>query len=710
MATLDINGRKVNVDDGFLKLSPEEQNATVEEIAKTLGTSPAAEPSAPMSADPAPVAPAPAAAESEPKGLLRTIRDAVHAPTRALTNGILLGLGDRARAGMGATIGDGTYGENLKKEQAETEDFRSAHPIASPVLEGVGNVAMPLAAIGAASKGTSLLTKTLYGMGAGATMGGIQGAIDSKDWTDLPQTAKSAATGTAIGATIGGAIPVVGKAAGAGYRMVADVLKGRADGVSRRASGHLVSAMEADTPAAVKDQLTRLGPDAMLADAGPAFLGKAQGASLNSDEGRSILQNALGNRDRATNSRIMSDVDRALGPAEDPQTVTNAIRARRTEVDNVAYPAALDIAPPVRTSRIMQDLEDFIPHAVGLEQRALQNLRDMMTRYERRPRMDPFSGRQEIDNRGQLLWDNVPVSQNDARVLHKVKQELDNVIEHDAPGLGVPAAALTRQQYALKQMRHALNEALEQQVPGYAAANRQSAMLARRGDAVELGTKYLGDGKTTASPGRFLDEFEQLEAGERIAFAKGSRGEINRKLGTKANDLQALRGELQGEGGWNTAKIATVHGDEAANELMATVERNLKFRDTHHKVVENSQTAQRQAAANAMKPSSVGENDIITPAASATGLILTALKRAGLKSYNIATEAGRARARSEVAKVLTAQGAERDRHVQAIIDAISARQGNAASAPNAGNLAALTAAMLANGAARGGPTTRLEAR
>ena len=54
--------------------------------------------------------------------------------------------------------------------------------------------------------------------------------------------------------------------------------------MSRGAAQHLVSAMEADGPAAVQAHVKELGPDAMLVDAGPAFLGKGQGASLNSDE------------------------------------------------------------------------------------------------------------------------------------------------------------------------------------------------------------------------------------------------------------------------------------------------------------------------------------------------------------------------------------------------------------------------------------------
>jgi hypothetical protein len=38
MPTLTINGRDVDVDDGFLKLPPDQQNAAVDEIAKGMGT------------------------------------------------------------------------------------------------------------------------------------------------------------------------------------------------------------------------------------------------------------------------------------------------------------------------------------------------------------------------------------------------------------------------------------------------------------------------------------------------------------------------------------------------------------------------------------------------------------------------------------------------------------------------------------------------
>ncbi|WP_409188838.1 hypothetical protein [Bradyrhizobium sp. RDM4] len=629
----------------------------------------------------------------EPKSYLSKVDDVV----RALANGMTFGLADRFAAGMDAATGRGAgYDENLAKEREKTDQFASEHPVISTGANLVGGAAVPIGAIGAAAKGVGLGTKMLYGAGAGAGIGGIQGAAESRDWTDPVQVAKDTGRGIVIGGAIGGAIPAAGKMLGAGYNAVANATRGRVDGMSRAAGGHLINAMEADGPATVQQRMRELGPDATLADAGPAFLGKAQGASLNSDEGRSVLQGALTTRNEGTNARIQSDVNRALGPAEDPQTVTNAIKAHRTAVDNVNYPAALDNAPPVKIAPVMIHLLDKIDQTpVGsMERKALEKLQDMLTKTKKEPMVDA-GGYPVYDKLGNERFQDVPYSHDEAHILHKVKQELDNVIEYDAPGLGVPAGALSRQQAALKELRHAINQTLELQVPGYANANRVSAALAKRGDAVEAGTQYLGSGKTIASPDRFAAEFEPLSPGERIAFGKGSRGNIERVLGTKANDLQALRTELQGEGGWNTDKIATVHGQPAADELAASVDRNLKFRDTYNKVVENSQTAQRQSARDAMKPVPPGEVPLINPNMTTVGLALAGAKKAANAAYG-AVRADPTRHYGEVAQALTEQGAARDARIQSIIDALKRRQGNAALSSTAGDRTALVGAIGAN--------------
>ena len=649
------------------------------------------------SAYPAPSAAATVNSTSAPEPTwqdhLHNARESFHNATRALENGFLFGLGDRARAGISAVIGDGSYGDNLSREQAQTNQFRKDHPIAAPILESTGIVAAPLGAIGAAAKATTLGGKTLAGAGAGGAIGTLQGAAESPDWTDVRQTAKDAAASGGANAFVGMAIPGVGQLIGAGVRGVSNAVRGTAGGMSRAASAHLTSAFEADTPAAVRQALSELGPEGMLADAGPAMLGKTQGASLNSDEARSIAQTALRTRDQGTNARVMGDVERALGPAEDPQTVTNAIITHRSNVDNAAYPAALGNAPEVQTAPILTRLDDMIGQApVGsMEHRALTNLRDMMMTTERRPLLDAH-GYPQYDRLGNERFQDVPVSQNDANILHKVKGELDNVIQYDAPGLGVPAGALARQQGSLKLMRGELNDALEHQVPGYLEANRQSAALARRGEAVEAGTQYLGAGKTTPSPDRFAIEHAQREPGEQIAFGKGSRGEVDRLLGTKINDLQALKQVLQGEGGWNAAKIGTVHGPDAASQLIDSVDRNIRYRGTFNKVNENSQTAQRTAAANAMKPVPPNEVPLINPNMSLTGALSTAAKKAAEAGAN-AFRPDPTRSYGEIARILTAQGGERDAHVSALAGALARRDRNSATSQAIGNRSALAAAI-----------------
>ncbi|XUM19741.1 hypothetical protein ACRAVF_18930 [Bradyrhizobium oligotrophicum S58] len=670
----------------------------------------------------APASASPVASLVAEKSTLQTIREAIHAPTRVLENGVMLGLGDRARALIDTVVSgprtlaglvtgeDNSYAANLKRQQDETAKFAEDHPIAAPVIEGVGGIIAPLGVIKAASVPATLGMKTLAGMGTGAALGGVQGVTNSKDWTDLPQVAKDAAIGAGIGGVLGGAIPGTSAAVGAAYRKVTDAMRGRVEGMSRGASSHLIRAVETDSPVAVRARLDELGPDAMLVDAGPALLGTGQGALGNSMEARSTLTTALKARDAGTNARIQADVNQALGPAEDPQTITNAIKAHRTAVDNVNYPAALDTAPPVQVAPILRQIDGALLQtpAGSMEHKALTNARSMLMTTERRPLLDSAEHPQ-YDHLGNQRWTEVPVSQNDANVLHKVKGELDNVIEYDAPGLGVPAGALQRQQGALKQVRGALNAELESQVPGYADANRASAALAQRAEAVQAGTQLLSNGKTSPSPGRFAAEFDPLEQGTKIAFAKGNRGDIERILGQKANDLVALKGALQGEGGWNTANLAKVHGQGAADELVGTVNRNTAFRDTHTKISENSQTDLRNAARKEMKPDPSTDTPLINPNSTITGVAGTAVKMGVQKIVNALTRSDPTRHYGEVARALTLQGADRDARLLAVVDALNRRQGNVAGAETAGKIGAVTAALLERAAAerlRNGPSQR----
>jgi hypothetical protein len=667
--------------------------------------------------------PPPAAAERPEMSYgdqMRHVGGAIDSVVRSLANGIpfmdRIAAAGGAATGIGGKFGD--YSGNLEAQRAEDKKLADAAPgVDTPVgrvsLDSVGHlVGGALVPMGAAAKVGSLAAdvplgiKTIYGMGTGATIGGVQGLSGTKDLTNVPQAAKDTGLGAIVGAGVGGAIPGASKIIGAGYEKAANAFTSRVDGMSNAAGAHLVKAIETDGPAAVQARLRELGPDAMLADAGPGLLGTTQGAVGNSLEARSTMTNALTKRNEGTNARIQSDVDRALGPVqgEDPQLVTDRIRRFREEQDARAYPPALDNAPPVRIAPIMSELVDRISQtpAGSMENKALTNLQTMLTKKVREPLLDS-EGYSQYDKLGNERFKEVPVSHDDANVLHKVKMEIDNVVEHDKPGLGLQPGALNNQQATLKQMRFAINNALETQVPGYAAANRASAALAKRAEAVQAGTQYLGSKTTTPSPQRFAFDFAGLEPGEQIAFAKGSRGNIDRVLGTKANDLQALRSELQGEGGWNQAKIATVHGMPAADELASSVNRNLKFRDTHSKVIENSQTDLRNAARKEMRPDPSTDTPFFNPNSTLTGMGVTAAKKGAQGAWNALTRSDPTRSYGEVARVLSAQGAQRDAHLASIIDAIGQRGSNSDAAAVAGKYGSIIAAIAGNTALHDGP-------
>ena len=219
-----------------------------------------------------------------------------------------------------------------------------------------GGALVPLGAaakVATLAKDVPLGIKTLYGMGTGATIGGVQGLAGTKDLTDLPQAAKDTAIGTIVGAGVGGAIPGVAKVIGAGYEKAANAFGGRVEGMSRAAGGHLIRGVEADGPAAVQARLAELGPDATLADAGPALLGKAQGAALNWDEGRSVLQNRpdhprQGNERPRIQATSIALWARARRSADRYGRDHGASLRRRC----VNYPAALDNARRSRSHRL----------------------------------------------------------------------------------------------------------------------------------------------------------------------------------------------------------------------------------------------------------------------------------------------------------------------------------------------------------------------
>ena len=296
-----------------------------------------------------------------------------------------------------------------------------------------------------------------------------------------------------------------------------------------------------------------------------------------------------------------------------------------------------------------------------------------------------------------LLPAEVPTT--NARKLHGLKMELDNVIEHDQPGLGVQAGALKSQNRSLSMARGAINDALETQVPGYARANAISAPLAKRAEAVQSGTKLLGSGPETPWPVDLAAQRAKMTPGERAAQAMGLRGRVEEKFARTANDVTAGKAIAGGLGDFNRGNLSEVFGQEPTDRFIAAVDREKRFGETHNRLIGNSETDPRAKAAAAMAPAKIGT--------------IHSVAQVGLKAVHALTSPAIkailpdiTKSYPEVARALSAQGPERDAVLRALRDHAATSGRAAVKGQSFGNRAALVAALLANAGGRPGPSPR----
>jgi hypothetical protein len=429
--------------------------------------------------------------------------------------------------------------------------------------------------------------------------------------------------------------------------------------------------------------LDQLGPKAMLADVGAATQGLAQGVAVK--PGGSQLIKAIEERTAGAQERIREAVAQ-LGPAEDAQTVKDTIIQTRKALDAVNYPAALESAPPVDVKPIVKQIDRLLATAEGKQKTALENLRSNLVEAPGQPAVAGGPTGLLDASGAPIMSAGKPATaeayKGAAENLHNIKGELDAVINHGAPGLGVEAGAVNRQQGALKLVRGQLNDALESQVPGYAAANKASSALAKRAEAVETGYKNTlsgsatQGGQATPTPERFKASFDAKPLGEQVAQAKGLLARINQMVGVNRNDLGAMRNALQGEEGWNTANMATVLGEAPVNRLVGAVNREGAFGQTQNAVVGNAQSAFRTEAAKALDKANPAPIDLT--GVTGVGIATAAGRKAYSTVMGLLTKTDTRAVETELARILSAQGPQRDQFLNVLMQATRVKAPSAA--------------------------------
>lgn len=227
MPTLNIGGQKVKVGDEFLSMSPDQQNAAVDEIAKSLpgagatelvGTSPASggQPArVVIGTNPAPdVGMATAAGRGAAQGLTLGGYDELRGLSEA--GGVKpdepMSLGSLIKGGFNLLTGSGDdgYKAGSERTRAELKTAQDQHPTATMGGEiggalGGALALAPLSLAGNVARAGMGLGRTAMGSAVdGAVLGGAQGALSAEPGDRL----QGFGTGTLTGAGIGAVAPL----------------------------------------------------------------------------------------------------------------------------------------------------------------------------------------------------------------------------------------------------------------------------------------------------------------------------------------------------------------------------------------------------------------------------------------------------------------------------------------------------------------------
>jgi len=638
MPTFEIQGP----DGQTYEIDAPDENAAVQALGQIGGQSPSAAPSG-----------------AAPKGDFQQMAPGVAKPTQDLPNDTswlesalfgaadmgTFGTTDELSAWLSSMLDGKDYGQALEHARNRMKTAQIEHPIANIAGGVAGAIPMAMTGIGAAGEGAGLGGRVLAGALTGAGTGALHG-YGSGQGGPMNRAIESGKE-AGIGGVIGGAVPAIGY----GIGKVVQALRGARIPVGNDPALTLGKAITRDglTPADAGQMLDDLGPEAMLPDVGMNVQQQAGGIAATPGNAQKLLADAIRARQQGANGRILSGVDDVLGPAPVPSQVDAGIRASQGAL-SPEYQQALAGAQAVDTAPIAEGLDAQAVNLRGAAQRAVQRVRDMLN----------VAGDNVLDPNPQTLLE--------------TRKAIDGMLATEADPNAVRALTAARGQ---------IDDALSASVPGLKPADAKFAELARQREALAQGANVLDSGKTAIRPSELVDQVIQSgdpnlvgPSGVPFRLSQGARAEIDRLLGTHSNDVVKLADIVKGEGSWNRDRLATLFGPERTDALLRILDREKTYQGTANAVLGNSLTAARLSAQREL---GIGAGGAIDKPAGVVRSLLNLKPGDAVTAAIDKVTAGLSKARkeqavSEMARMLTAQGPERQAAIQRITEALTALQ------------------------------------
>ncbi|RWN47371.1 MAG: hypothetical protein EOS03_13575 [Mesorhizobium sp.] len=510
MTILNIGGKRVTVSDDFLKLSPEQQSATVEEIAGSMApkVDPATnQPAGVPAYDPGVPGYDPKTGEVHKYGMLGSAG-------MGAADMAGMGFGDEAAAGLVSTIeklpgrSGTTYDQALKDIRGDQQQAYDDNPksyIAGMGAAGVaGGAAMARSGLSfgvrAAEAGAPLLRIAAGGAADGSILGGLTG-FGSGEGTQDRLT--RSAIGTAAGGVVGGAAPLV--VAGAANllkpivspvmaRLRPDSYANAALGEGIKRSGSSVDDIAQSLASAQADNQPVFTVADAMGHSGQRLLSTV---TRNPNEARQMVVEALNARQAGQGRRVVNSLSEAFDAPDTAAQRTAALTGARDTEASQLYGQARQQANPVDISPAVTAIDQVLQpgvHSIARPNNQIAN--DSIEGALSRVRSMITDGRSNL---------------TDFNAVFRAKLDLDDMItKAENQGAGNRA-------HYLGNAQRVLDQTLADASAPYAAARDAFAAASRRIEAV-------GTGMTAAMRGRAQDTtavYQAMTPEEQAAFRVG---------------------------------------------------------------------------------------------------------------------------------------------------------------------------------------------
>jgi len=597
MATLTVNGTKVTVDDSFMSLPLDQQEATVNEIASQLGA---------KSAQPAPqinmsVSDRFAAMPKAPPPPEPSIGEKLMTSTAATVNGLTASVpflqeaSDAIIGAAGMPFGK-DYGETVRGLQ----DKRRQIAAAAPVARASGEIGGMLASMGAL--GTTKAGAEAIGLSGNLGRRMLNSGLSSAGYSGLQSLSDGKQGGEVLAdmgtdALIGGFSPIISK----GVELAGKGVKALAQPVTR-AFNQDNAAIKAVSNNIVKDRAA--GP--AMSQAEEAAMARSGGDVLNIDRfGESIrrlgraaanVSSEAGNVLRTkVQDRFGGQVDRAqtflkglMNGATDDLALQDALNEAAKRSNSINYSRAYN-APAARAvwNKPIQDLmqSDTFRAAIdmaekrGTDRAAVAGVKAVRNPFEFRPD-GSVTLKTNADGSRALpslqFWDQV--KRNLDGMIGTAKRQGDNTLVADLMGI-----------------KTKLTGALDAAVPDYKTARGVAASFFGADDAIDAGRKAA---RSTRSNPEMARAVGQMSQAERDAFSVGFTSEILDGLRERSTRVNVINQMFGSPAAMERIKIAL--GPHKAKEFEAYVRAEQIIDQSRVALSGNSTTAQQLIDAGVM--------------------------------------------------------------------------------------------------------------